>query len=749
MFRRIQGAGAMALAVFLANTTVQAAEGIDADGQAPAPQTTESSEPADSPVPRDQIIVYGDKRGRTLEDVEASVLIHTGAEIEEQGLGDLYDVIARTPNAGSTLNDRGFTIRGIDQIGFAAPGGTGLLLSVAVDNVALPTAEATYFGPYSAWDLEQVEVFRGGIGTKQGRNALAGAILIRTADPTYDFEVKGRGSFGQRGSLGTAGAVNLPIVDDHVALRVSVDWRRDNGSTEDPTLNIDHYDKHEYFSARAKLRFDAGPRTKAIVAASFSRSDVGDDIINEQFWPEDRIITSDFASGEVAEHQTASLEITHDFGDGLTLTSITSGSFHDYFRLQDIDFTEDPDGIYTLDRSDWTAAQELRLNFEFGRFSGVAGLYGTRIHGGGTDYLESSVAATLNAFVPGLPLGPLIAPILDALFADVLIVRDTDWADDTWNGAVFGEVTYQVTDKLSVTAGARYDYEKIDGTFYSATGLSLFGLNFVPPPGFTIPGVPVGVQSIPSETSFDAFLPKAAITYDWTDRLTTIASVQRGYRAGGRSRSFLTGTVTEYDPEYTWSYELAVRATVGTVRIDANLFYMDWTDQQVGVPIGGNALDLMTVNAARSRLMGAEAQASIMIAEGLDAYGAFGYARGRFIDFDEAGTSRNGNEFPQAPRLSASWGARYRAPFGMIARVDMRFETGSFLNPANDPQFKSDPSFMIGAMLGYEAEHWSIIGRVDNLLNNDVAVQRFEYGGTYALRPANPRTALIEVSARW
>ena len=88
----------------------------------------------------------------------------------------------RSAKAVGSREVAGFAIRGIDQRGLGG-GGAGLLVSVKVDGATIQNNQATFFGPYNTWDMGQVEIFRGPQSTQQGRNSLAGAIVMEGADP--------------------------------------------------------------------------------------------------------------------------------------------------------------------------------------------------------------------------------------------------------------------------------------------------------------------------------------------------------------------------------------------------------------------------------------------------------------------------------------------------------------------------------------------------------------------------------------
>ena len=234
----------------------------------------------------ERIHVTGQLQERTLDETPESVAVLTGVVIEESTARNLYDLATEIPNFNQSFGDKGFSIRGIDQRGFGA--GTGLLVSVRVDGATLPTNESSFFGPYSAWDLGQVEVFRGPQSTQQGRNSLAGAVVIRSADPTYSQSFKGRLTYGSLDSWGASASINLPIVENKLSLRVSVDQSESDGWVENPTLGRDDYDARESLTVRGKLRFDPTDRFHGMLSFSYIDSSGGEDAIDASLFPRER-----------------------------------------------------------------------------------------------------------------------------------------------------------------------------------------------------------------------------------------------------------------------------------------------------------------------------------------------------------------------------------------------------------------------------------------------------------------------------
>lgn len=138
-----------------------------------------------------------------------------------------------------------------------------------------------------------------------------------------------------------------------------------------------------------------------------------------------------------------------------------------------------------------------------------------------------------------------------------------------------------------------------------------------------------------SDASFNTVLPKIGATYHFNDDLITTFTYQKGYRSGGVGVNQARSEVFEYDPEYTDNYELSIRSTWldGKLTANANVFYLDWKDQQVSVQLSPNNFDLQTFNAGQSTVKGMELELNYVINHNLKTYLALGHSGTEFTDF--------------------------------------------------------------------------------------------------------------------
>ncbi|GAB5480609.1 MAG: TonB-dependent receptor [Parasphingorhabdus sp.] len=703
------------------------------------------------------IIVTGEKFGRTLLETNTSVEVLTGEELEDRSIDDLYDAVLRTPNVTQSFGDKGFTIRGIDQ---RLGAGGGLLVNTIVDGASLPNNQSTFFGPYSAWDIGQIEILRGPQGTTQGRNAIGGAIIINSADPVLgEFGAKARGQYGELNSYQLAGAVNIPL-GDSFAIRLSADQRESDGWVFNPTRNED-YDARKAFTGRAKLLFQPSDSFSAKYTLSYTDSKGGEDLVDLATFPDQRINNSNLAAEEGSEHLINTLQLDWSPSDAVTITSISTYYDHDYVRIEDLDNSPLDAGNLNRIQNDDSFVQEVRVSYDNGgSFRGlIGGYYGT------FDNTSSDSFVVPTSFVsPFLPAG--------------LISQDRVFSTGEENIAVFGEIEFDLSEKLTVIGGARYDDESRDFSALSSTTA-----NIALPPGL----LPVD-ELIESNTNFSAFLPKFGLRYDLSDNVILGATVTRAYRAGGTSVSTVSGQITEFDPEFTWNYALSLRAQTPDrmFSIEANAFYTDWKDQIVTQitafgRANGISLDTESVNAGQSEVYGAELSIEARPDDRLTAFAALGFVETKFKDFVTATEDLSGNRFNNASPVTASAGFSWKHPTGFSVSGDINLRSEFYSVSTNDPLLSTlepvlddmgavigqrdvctaDPcndratevkaSTVVNMKAGYEAENWSIFAFARNLLNEDYLTQRNapENSGRRLGRTGEPRVVGVELNLKF
>ena len=173
------------------------------------------------------IVVTGEKAARSLQETTTSVAVTTAEKIERENVVNFFDIVQRTANVSETYGPSGFTIRGISNTNVSG-GGAGGLATVYVDGAAIPE-RGLNGGPLDMWDIGQVEILRGPQSTLQGRNALAGAVVIRSAEPSFTFGGRVRGLVSDADDRSLAAVLTGSIVEDQLAFRLAAETRRADG----------------------------------------------------------------------------------------------------------------------------------------------------------------------------------------------------------------------------------------------------------------------------------------------------------------------------------------------------------------------------------------------------------------------------------------------------------------------------------------------------------------------------------------
>ncbi|MFT3763667.1 MAG: TonB-dependent receptor [Pseudoxanthomonas sp.] len=694
----------------------------------------------------DHIVVKGEKTDRSLQDTASSVAVTTSARIEQENLQTLLDVLNRTPNVATMYGNSGYTIRGIpSESTLPNPMATTYL-----DGAALPS-NAEESAPTDLWDIAQVELFRGPQSTVQGQNALAGAIVMRTEDPTMDWSGRARVLLSNPADYRAAFAGGGPLVKDELAFRVAVEKRDFDGFVRNTTRNAGE-DAVDSTTARAKLLWT--PKGLDGLTArltytrddregpyrfSYSRNDVPD-------YYEHRINTSNRADVSDVLSQVANLQVDYDFAGPWTLSSVTSWSNSDLTR--DYDNDHGPEDIeYGHTDEDYTvASQEFRLHYAGERLSSLVGVYASNRDRDNSQTLRTNIdtpVVTIAAALQGFGLDAATAGAIAGLYAAAQPVIPVDYigvnGSKSKNRAVFADGEFAFGERWSLLAGFRYDRESYG--FDSVSDAQIAGALpdpalFAPVLGALAPVVIGGINSYVygvaasasavtpwHDDDFTAFLPKLGLRWSWLADKSLAFTAQRGYRSGGSSYNTARGQSFAYDPEYTLNYELALRTQWldGRLTFNANAYYIDWKDKQVGAYFSpDNSYDYHIINAAKAHLYGFEAEVRHRIGADFDWYAGLGYSRTRYDEFNaQAGasfTDYSGYEFAYAPRWTFSLGGNLRWSEGWFANANANFRDRMIVDVgAGDAVLAS--RVVANLKLGYENLDWSAYAFANNLFD--------------------------------
>jgi outer membrane receptor protein involved in Fe transport len=779
----------------------------------PAAGAAVAQEQNPAPV-SDEIIVTGEKRQASLQDTVTSVAVTTAEDIEALNIVDLEDVLRRTGNAGfqtvgSGRNEQ-FVLRGVPSQGVTG-GGTSPVSTLYIDGAVVPN-QAAGAAISNAWDVQQIEVLRGAQSTVQGRNSLIGAIVVRTQEPTFDWDYAGRVTYGSHESLEAAASVGGPLIEDALAFRLSLQRQESDGYID--RLDGSAGDAEETTVLRGRLLYaPVGSPVRLSLTGIYTDETDGSTLIDGAN-PSAFRQTTDVLSVTERQLRLFSGEFAYEFNPALSLVSLTTYSQLETEEVADFDGLPSLGVPFTALRNDQRdetdLSQEIRLVFDTERVSGLVGaLYAVR---------EGDDASRVRQTFPVPPVN-LRALGLDTVYRQVtggatggLVVRATPAAapqtlnspflfgpflplesdftfrpkQTTWSA--FADISYDIGDQFTFQGGFRYESESADfaagqtNTLLEAddrlaisTGVpGLVGAirtavqadltPFVGPAtaaAIAAGGAPVIAGfyddlargalfqltgpnfltpvSLTRSDDYSVFLPRAVARYEFTDQASLAASAQRAYRAGGLGINPVRGSIYTFEPEFSWNYELALRtqSADGRMTFNANLFLIDWQDQQLEVALSTTAQDTAVLNLGESQLYGAEAALDWELTDQLRMFGSVGLLSTEITKDTRtlaqlAGQpSLEGDSFTFAPNFTASAGVTWRSPSGFNTTFDLNHQASSEPLLPNAFATRDNESRTIANLrVGYDFQNASVFAFGSNLFDEVYLANAEAAGGS-------------------
>lgn len=647
----------------------------------------------------DEIVVTGTKLASSVQDLDVSVEVFDAGRLDREQIVDLGDLFLKTPNVSGRGGAGGnISIRGIGRTGTGSAG-QGVTSNIYVDGAPL-SGSGLSRGPSSLWDVAQVEVLRGPQSSVQGRNALAGAIVVRTNDPTFEPEGKLRVTAGSFDTYQVAVAFGGPLVGDQLAGRIALDYQDSEGFIDHVIANRSA-DRRESVLARAKLLFEpnAAPNLSTKLTLDYSDASLGESrpLVSTGFGvtaPEfrefsyfDYEASGRFPNNDISSYRAIS-ETTYRFNEQWQTRAIVTFEESEVDRLFGVREQFDAFGGLTFNQFDETVfSTDLGFEFDYDNVRGLFGAY----YFESEDDLARDIQVRLQPFLPVLDPADSILSLLDGDVGEVE------------NYAVFGQIEWNMSDRWTVNFGFRYDEEEFQqsGVFQdtqvdpeSCVATVPGALVGSPEPFVTLPCqilADLQLGGVPDDplnaASFDAFLPRLSLTYSLTPDSSVFVSVNRGYRAGGSNvfsipnpdgLGFIRVRDT-YEPEFLTTYEIGSRNLFldGTLVANVNLFYSLYDDQQLRLtgedPI--DPADDRIENAGETTIYGAEFMLDYTPNEQWNLFASVGLLETEFDDFPFAPTgpfqNLAGNEVPNAPNVTATVSVNYSNPNGF-------FVNGSF-----------------------------------------------------------------------
>ncbi len=728
-----------ALATVLCCASPVAVLAAAADSTAAAADTTVPGENSGS---LEEVIVTARRRSEDLQQVPISIASLSAEDLQLRGISNVEQLDHAIPNFSPApynffgTEQASFRMRGLPSVG------------VYVDGIAYQEQ----FGYFSDLvDVDRVEVLRGPQGTLFGKNTLGGAIQFITKEPAAEFEAHASATVGDYHRFNVSAVMDLPLSSTLLTKVTvgkvtrdgylpSISVNQDFGSQDDLVARLDVLWKPvEDFSARFiieenDLGTNGNPTTdwQLSPACSFPQpnltclyngaSEFGAPLKVNQAWvfgASNTFATAGNYDGPELHTNATNykLILNYKLNDNWALKAL--GGARDLRSESFEDFTNIPYHMFEGENTNiiHEATGEGQLLFNSDNLSGTTGIYyyndfrrWRRENWFGND-VDLAVSPTNNAAANeffGLPPGtiPVFIPNIDQLYFYHI-----------HGFAGFTEWTYKITEKLSLTAGVRYnrDEPEVEG-FEPNQPIPV--LCCVPSTSVTPNGAgPVlGV----SANVFTDTAPRFSIQYQWTPEIMTYATFAEGFSAGGGTQT--PNGVQSYAPEKLKNYEVGLRSDwfEHTLRFNTSLFYSHYSDVQATDNVG---FFNETINAGIGTAKGAEIEGQWLITRAFSVNYGVGLLRTGYSEYPADSGILPGSPFPYAPKASADVGAQFDQPLPNGAGLTLRVDEGwtSWVVSGSDSSGVYIPSYgLLGARLVYRPPNtnkWDVQLYGSNLLD--------------------------------
>ncbi|WP_133405683.1 TonB-dependent receptor [Parashewanella tropica] len=622
------------------------------------------------------ITVIGEKIERSLKDTTSSVEVIGENALEDGQFLSFGDAIAEVPNV-VVLSGQAPDIRGVSGNGSASgfnsfASGAKPRVTTVIDGVAEPfVADRT--GDMGIWDVEQVEVFRGPQSTTNGRNSIGGLVFIKTKDPTQDWEGAARvGYRNQDKFIETSAVISGPILDDQLAFRIA--GQRLDGDTfsnlllskspKAPTLN---FDPNELKSKRLRAKFLYTPDSiegfKALLTYSKNR-EKGDAGRNYYVGEDPFEHDTDSARYIDTNSKTISLKLDHQINNNVSYEVLLSHVAYEW------GFDSYPRPITVkMDEKDKTLDAKLNLKNDQGDLSGFVGLYWYKRD---QDFMSPKIY---------------------------------DGDDESSSKAIYGEVSYDITDKWNLVVGGRIEREAQLRNFNHQRAKVTFVI----------------------DNEKTLFLPKIALTYDISDSTTLGVSARKGYNAGGGTYSFFRKEYYTFEQEKVNTYEFSVRSNLTSdMNLTTNVFYNDYDGYQDDlVGASGNPRDRRIVNIDNANSYGLESALNFSITDNFEVSTGIGLLKTKIEKIDNAYASLKGNELGSAPDLTAKLAMKYWLTDNLHVNFNNHYVGKYYADIKNDKSVESGGYTLSRLTLNWESDNWVVTAFASNLFDVEKRTKKF------------------------
>jgi len=665
-----------------------------------------------------EMLVQGVPYTQPLHDAPQSATIFIERELKERGDTSFQDIIERVPSlslSGGTNRPRFFLIRGIGELE-QYEGAPNPSVATIVDDVDLSGLGVAV----PLFDINQVEVLRGPQATRFGASALAGAINVRTREPSA--YTSGHVMLGAGNDDYAAGgfAVGGPIGGDDgpVQIRVTAFNSRRDGFRDNLFLGKDDTNERNESLARLKLRYSASPTLLFKLAGWMSGSANGYDA----FVIDNGLRTESDRPGRDTMHAKA-------------ITLGTESKISDYWQLVNNFSAATAVQKYSFD-GDWGN------NPFWGEFAPI-------------DYFSDSdrdrtiiadevrILSNDSAYAHGVTNRYLAGGFFQRLAEDTRTAEfsnneEFDSLGSNYHArtyALFGQSELALKQGSSLTMGLRVENRS---TNYSDSGDAHFS------PNYTMLGGAI------------------SYAYDVNDLLRAYALLARGFKGGGfNAGPSVSAERRKYEPEYLWNGEVGLKGAWLEKSLETNiaLFHERRRDAQLKLALQDNPEDplsftYVTESSAKGQSTGIEIESTAHLSKIWDAFVSTSLMRAEYTAVPQELSTLDRREFSHAPNWQYIAGSRVALFQNFFVRGEVEGKDSFYFDDSHNK--KSDSYSLVNLSTGWSDTSWSVVGWARNVFNETYAVRGFFFGNEPPdfpnkryIQRGDPRTFGVTVEYRF
>lgn len=712
-----------------------AAASLSALGCAWAAQAQEAGA---EPAKVDEVVVTAQRRSERLQDVPAAVTAVSAQALQNAQAATLGDLQSFAPNLTLHEGDASNAvvyIRGvgqIDSLAFADPG-----VGIYVDDVYLGRAQGAFLDVY---DVDRIEVLRGPQGALYGRNTIGGAVKFVSTPLTNDFGGRAEVAGGDYGQIQAKASVNVPIVEDRLLAKAAFDVTRRDGYATNAHTGQDEGDKR-LTAGRLALEWRASEDLTFRLNLDGSRDDPKTSRTPARATPvfgypatRNDPFRVDANFDGLNETKTGGVSLVADWRISDTLSAKSISAYRRMSYKADLDLDATPASIFGVyDRENQNQlSQELQLTYAAERLHAVGGLF--FFHE--TDRTFSGL------------LGP-----------DIALVTGSVNDQKTNSYAAYGQGTYDLTERVSLTAGLRYTREYK----HFARTQKFFDPSTPFPIVYSGPGLLV--TDFATKADWSSLSPKVGVDVHVTPDVLAYATASRGFKSGGfDGRANDAAGAAPYRPETLWAYEAGLKSSLMDHRLVANLalFWNDYKDLQLSsfVADQNGSFAALFTNAGKATMRGVELELSARPTPDLTLNANVGYLDAHYDEYIGPGgvDISNQRHLVNAPKWDGRIGGTYRFDVGprgaVIVGADLAYRSKTYPTVSSSEVLAQDGYGLVSAFVRYEHDEgrwWAQLGG-KNLTDRRYIEHGFDLSDSLGYQLAyygDPRTWTFTLGARF